>query len=1077
MEFRILGPIAVYEGETQISLGKPQERAVLAALLLHANEPLSRERLVDLLWGDAPPRTAPASLYNHVSRLRQALGADRLRRRGAAYEFVLGDGELDRDQFESLVRFGNAELDAGEAERATGAFREALGLWRGEALDDVRYESFAQAEIYRLEELRLITLERRIDAELELGLHVTLVAELESLAREHPLRERIRAQLMLALYRSGRQAEALDVFRKTRRLLVDELGLEPSPSLQQLEQAILRQDAGLAVPVGTESRRHPPTPPAASELPRGTVTLLFTDVEGSTRLLLELGDSFLGVLEQHRRVLRACFARHDGVEVDAQGDGFFVAFARASDALACATDAQQELAPLPARVRMGVHTGEPRVTDSGYVGIDVNAAARICAAGHGGQILVSEATARLVDAELLDLGPHQLKDLGAAVRIYQLGDGDFSPLRSLNRTNVLPRSAPLVGREPELAEITELLASGRRLVTLTGPGGVGKTRLALQAAHRLVEHFDGVWWVALAAVRDPALVLPAIEQAIGARSGIAAQIGDNRSLLVLDNFEQLLPAAPAVADLLGRCPNLQLCVTSRALLRIADECEYDVPVLGDEDAVALFRARAEVGETSAVAEICRRLDNLPLAIELAAARTRVLAPARLLERLEPRLPMLGGGTRDAPERHRTLYDAIEWSYDLLAPAEQRLFARLAVFAGSFTLEAGEEICSADLESVQSLVEQSLIRLSGERLVMLQTIREYAQQRLAEAGEAEQIARRHAEWILALCEPFSYDLGSTRLQLALPQLRSEIDNARTAVAWALEHAEPDFVLQLILASWTLGPTFGDASEWYDKALPRAGTKPSRILAHALRDAGAVAEARGESDKAADLLARSLAMYRELGDEDGETRVLRRLGDNALATQDLGGAAAMYRESLSLARRRADTRGTYMALAGLGRTAHERGKHDQAVEQLEQALALADGEDDLHASGSILQDLGDTALDMRALSRARARYRQGLTIAGRIWHDQLSTYCLAGLAAATALDGDAESAGQLWAAVNMLDAASGGWLVKRDRTRYETLVAMGTARQTPAFQRGLADAQALTHDQVLQLASNQESRSRT
>ncbi|TML03483.1 MAG: adenylate/guanylate cyclase domain-containing protein, partial [Actinobacteria bacterium] len=452
-----------------------------------------------------------------------------------------------------------------------------------------------------------------------------------------------------------------------------------------------------------------------AELPTGTVTFLFTDVEGSTRLLQELGDEYAAALAEHRRALRDAFARHGGVEVDTQGDAFFVAFAKASEALAAARAGRDALGDGPIRVRMGVHTGEPVVTEEGYVGIDVHRAARIAAAGHGGQILVSQSTSDLAPANgLRDLGEHRLKDLGGSERVYQLGDGDFPPLKSLNQTNLPVQPTPLVGRQEELREITELLR-GARLLTLTGAGGSGKTRLALQAAAQLVDEFpDGVWFVSLASLTDVRLVEPAIAQAVGAPEDLRTFLQGRKMLLLLDNLEQLLPdVAQPILEL-----DAHVLATSRERLNLSIEQEYPVSTLPLEDAVAVFAQRArqlmpgfEVDEH--VIEICRRLDGLPLALELAAARTKLLTAEQILGRLRRGFEVLAGGTRDLPERQRTLHATIQWSYDLLGSTERGAFARLAVFAGSFDVEAAEDVCGAELETLESLMDKSLLRRTAE----------------------------------------------------------------------------------------------------------------------------------------------------------------------------------------------------------------------------------------------------------------------------------------------------------------------------------------------------------------------------
>jgi predicted ATPase len=542
------------------------------------------------------------------------------------------------------------------------------------------------------------------------------------------------------------------------------------------------------------------------DLPTGTVTFLFTDTEGSTRLLHELGDAYAGALAEHRRVLREVFARHGGVEVDTQGDAFFVAFARAKDALAAAAEGQEALEPGPIRVRMGLHTGEPLVTEKGYVGIDVHRAARIAAAGHGGQTVVSQTTYDLAGSDgLRDLGEHRLKDLSAPERIYQLGDREFPPLKTLYQTNLPVPATPFLGRERELGEVGEALArSDVRLLTLTGAGGSGKTRLALQAAAEAADDYpQGVWWVPLAPVREPDEVVATAARALGTGGSLEDAVGDRRLLLLLDNFEHVIEAAPELTALLAKCPNLDVTVTSRERLQLDGEHVYPVPVLDRSEARELFAARAravrpDFEPNGSLDELCASLDDLPLALELAAARTTVLSTEQLLSRLGARLDLLKGG-RDAEVRQQTLRATIEWSYDLLDPDEQRLFARLAVFRGGCTLEAAEGICDADIDQLQSLVDKSLVRIRDEdRFWMLETIHEFAAERLCESGEEDELRRRHAGFFLALAESANLSAEAINLgprpELVLP----EQDNLRAALDWAAEAGEIELGLRLAIS---------------------------------------------------------------------------------------------------------------------------------------------------------------------------------------------------------------------------------------------------------------------------------------
>jgi predicted ATPase/class 3 adenylate cyclase len=780
------------------------------------------------------------------------------------------------------------------------------------------------------------------------------------------------------------------------------------------------------------------------KLPRGTVTFLFTDIEGSTRLLEELGDEYAGALADHRRLLRAAFERHGGVEVDTQGDAFFVAFERAKDALeAAAAEAQRALAAGRIRVRMGIHTGEPLRTGEGYAGMDVHRGARIAAAGHGGQVLVSETTYALVGDELSpglalhDLEEHRLKDLSRPHRLFQLvGEGlrvDFPPLSTLEGrpTNLPPQPTPLIGREREVAEIVELLRrSDVRLATVTGPAGAGKTRLALQAAADLLPDFtDGVYFVPLAPLGEPALVLPTIGQTLGVRelSGfelvdvVAEFLRRRQLLLLLDNFEHLVEAAPEVAGLLARAPSTKMLVTSRAGLRVSGEHEYPIPELAEDEAVALFSERARAvrpdfrlnGDTPAVAEICRRLDALPLAIELAAARSKILSPAALLERLSERLNVLTTGARDLPERQRTLRGAIAWSHDLLTEPEQAVFEGLGAFAGGFTFEAADQVCGADLDTIGSLVEKSLVRQSEDRFRMLETIREYALERLRESGRLEVVSRRHAEYFLALSEGAQPE-GRLRsdASLWLARLEAEHDNLRAA----LQHARmlEDGELELRLAAsfavlWEAHSHLHEGLEHLRQALARGGDAPSKVRGRALRWGAITAYKLREID-----LGRSFAM--ELRDLAGGDEALRGQALHMLATISMGEdrldeSRSLLEEAKAIRERLQDRVGMQSSLHNLGCVALYEGDFDRAAAELEAALSLST-EFGLEVNRqNDLSDLSFALLGLRDYGSARARLGDALEAGLRLGWPENIAYCLLGFAAVAVADGEPDRAARL------------------------------------------------------------------
>jgi predicted ATPase len=685
-------------------------------------------------------------------------------------------------------------------------------------------------------------------------------------------------------------------------------------------------------------------------LPQGTVTFLFTDVEGSTRLLHELGDGYAEVLAEHRRVLRQAFVRHGGIEVDTQGDAFFVAFSRASDALAAAVAGRDALAAGPLSVRMGVHTGEPVVTDEGYVGIDVHRAARIAAAGHGGQILVSQSTRDLAGSDgLRDLGEHRLKDMSAPERIYQLGDGDFPPLKSLNNSNLPLRADPLVGRKKELVDVLRLLRDSCRLVTVTGPGGTGKTRFALEAASELIESFrDGVWWIGLAALRDAELVLPTIATGVGVKTDLLSDLRGKEVLLVLDNFEHVVDAAPGLAELQRVCPGVAAIVTSREPLHIAGEREYPLAPLPESPAVELFRQRADAvspgfeADYETLVHVCDQLDRLPLAIELAAARTKTVSVDELLARLGQRLPLLTSRRRDVDERQRTLRATIEWSYDLLDEDDRELFAALSVFVGSFDAAAADAVCGADLDGLESLVDKSLLhRRSDGRFYMLETIREYAGAVLDTSTAAHELHGRHLEHFLDVVVSAEQEFAGEHWVATLDALIADENNIRAALAFACDEGDAERALMLAGSNWrfwSLRAQLGEGRRWYERALALEGESSAKARARAIYGLGEVELSSGHYDRARVLLEEALPVLKSTDDHRWVLSGMNHLANAHLGAGNTGAARTLYEETLQLARAMKNDRALTITTGNLGYLALVEGRDADADALLTEAYEL-------------------------------------------------------------------------------------------------------------------------------------------
>ena len=870
-----------------------------------------------------------------------------------------------------------------------------------------------------------------------------------------------------------------------------------------------------------------------STLPTGTLTFLFTDIEGSTRVLEALGDAYRSVLERHHALLREAIASGEGTEVSTEGDAFFAVFPSAPKAVAAAAQAQRALAAeawpdgVAIRVRMGLHTGEGVLGGDSYVGLDVHRAARVASAGHGGQVILSGATQALTagglpaGVSLVDLGQHRLKDLSRPEHLWQIAiDGlpaTFPTPRTLDAT---PNNLPLqlttfLGRQREVAEAVALLAE-HRLVTLTGPGGTGKTRLALQVAAEASDRYpDGVYFVALEPITRPELLLPTMAQAMGLMDPGAASVdrlaehfGERAFLLVLDNFEHVDAAAPLVGELLARAPRLSVLATSRSPLRVYGEREYPVPPLGLPDprhlpeleqftqfeSVALFIERAvavrpdfrvNITNAPAVAEVCVRLDGLPLAIELAAARVRVLTPQAILDRLSDRLGLLSGGARDLPERQQTLRGAIAWSHDLLEDADKRAFARLSVFAGGANLDQIEEVCfdPADralaLDVVSSLVDKSLLREEsppgGEpRFRMLHTIRQFAAEQLASSGDTENYQERHAAAVLVFVEHGAGEVMGSEGGAWLDRYELERDNIRAAMNWALESGATEQALRLLAGCWRYWQMRGylaEARTYADRVvvLPDATEFPAAREA-ALEAAAGIAYWQGDFDVARVWYQETLDLARARQDDRAEANALYNL--SFTYTWNPGEqeeALKLANQALEVNRRLGDQLGIGRALWARAGAEYFFRDFASAASGLDEALEIFRPLGDRFMLAWTLYMQGLTFLETdrdrlhEALSEALDLFRQTGDVSG---------YALVfdAFAAAAHVEGDSIRAMRLAGYASATERLAGGGLGSLNRGYAgffpERLM------ETPEFAAAYAEGQQMDLDRAVRLALREE-----
>lgn len=897
MEFAVLGPLEVFDGDRRLALGGAKQQIVLEMLLLNANAVVSAGSLMQAVWG-AGTDEHRTNLHVYIANLRRLLEPDRPRgtppsrllSRGTGYLLRVHPDELDLHRFHRLVDEGRAEA-AGNPSAAAGKLAEALRLWRGVPLPALVEGPAPPPEVDALSELRLSAIEDRIELELALGVHSASIGELELLVAEHPARERMRGQLVLALYRAGRQAEALAVCRAWRAALADEHGIDPSPDFQRLEAAVLRQDAVLTA-------------------------------------------------------------------VD-RGNG----------------------------------------------------------------------------------GPHG---------------------------NLPVPATALLGRSRELGEVMEMLRRNDiRLVTLCGPGGVGKTRLAIQVAGEIAGEFrDGVFFVPLASITDPALVLPVIAHTLGIREtsgpplgeAIKAWLRDSRVLVVLDNFEHLLASAPVVADLLTGGEGVHVLVTSRAALRLQAEHRYLVEPLPLMDAVQLFEQRAaavqpgydtDAASESTIAAICDRLDRLPLAIELAAARIGVLSLTAMLSKLARRLRLLGNGPVDLPERHRTLRDAIGWSFDLLEPQAQTLFTQLAVFSGPFTMEAIEAITTVDpLPALESLLGHSLVRREAELdgriwFSILPTIREYADERLAADLARDEVHRRHAEHYRELAEASGHLLETGEQIAVLRRLERDEDNLRAVLSWGLSTGAAEVALRTAAALWhfwEMTSRFTEGRRWLEEVLAIAAEADDLLRARVCSGAGTLAFRQDDFGAALLRHREAFQLYRKVGDRAGMAFSLNNIGAQHLEQGDADGAANLFEQARELT---SEPRLSSFLLCNLAEVAYTRGDHHRARQLHEEALKLAGSLGDAWLTAVGLHNLGVVALALKEPQVAAPHFREGLTVARKLGDSSLTIECIQGLATVAALTGRELIAARLFGAASSLRQAIGTSQFPRDKPAHDA--ALDGARQ--------------------------------
>jgi len=1063
---QLFGGLRARQGERTLTRFRTQKTgALLAYLAYHLGRSHPREVLIEMLWPDA---TTPESGRHNLSLALSSL-RNQMEPPGVPAGTVIVADRLSVELNPAAVRTDVAAFEQGLRDAAqarddeTRARRlgEAIGYFGGPLLPGY-YEEWIAAEQERLNERFLAAVHQFVGLREKAGGDLSdAVAAARRALEVDPVREEAHQDLIRLLLAMEQAEAALRQYREMERVLDAEFGEEPGSASRQLLRRVEAQKAQSQTPATTPVVAAAPLP-APPTLPTGTVTFLLTDIEGSTALWERAGEAFRGALDRHHALLRDAFRRHGGHEIKEAGDSFLVAFAGASDALACAVSAQRALdgADWPRemggalRVRMALHTGDVQRDAAGedYHGLVLHRASRMLHAAHGGQILVSEATAALVRRDLeiglrlQDLGVYRLRDVEQPERLFQIeypemARREFPPLVAERaHAGSLPlQFTRFFGREKEITQVGEQLQDTQtRLVTLTGPGGTGKTRLAIEAAGRLIEPRNGaIWFAPLADLSDPALIAGAIVDALGVSRFPGVEpleqavtiLSSQPSLLVLDNFEQLVEigGAEIVQELRTRVPTLTVLVTSRHLLGLPGEREFVVPPLPTPggannspeslsayESVRLFVDRAQAVKPDfqvtnhnapALAELCDRLEGIPLAIELAAARAQVLTPTRMLAQLSKRFEFLVSRKRGVVERQRTLRAAIDWSFRLLAPELQRFFAVLSTFRGGWTAEAAEAVCEEPLalDYLAQLRECSLVQTEDTqnqmRFRLSETLREYAADQLA-PPERDRIAQRHAAYFLDFAEAAEPNLTGPDQAAWLDRLHADHDNLRAAFLVSSlappggDSAAEETLLRWSGVLWRFWSVRGHASEGRRLLSDVLGRVPNThstlgraaLRAAALDAAGALAHDQGDYAVAAAHHDESTLLWREIGDDRGLATALNNRGNVALDNDDYEQATRCYEEALALFRASGDQTGAAKVSTNLGALAYDQGDCDRAAALLSESVTIKRDLGNTYGLANSLDLLASVEKDRGSLDRAAALYDEALVLRRSLDHKQ-------------------------------------------------------------------------------------------